>query len=1238
MGLSTNLVAGLSSGFDWRSMIDQLMAIEHRSVDLVEDQKAEYQSKLELFQATNKKLLSFKTEAETLASSNVFNVFSANLTTNSSTYKAQDFLSILTGTGAAPGSHTITMNTNSSKAQARQISSKSFSSYNTALNTLDSGFFGGEFIINGRAVEVEADDTLSDIRDKINNLNTGTNATEVTASILTVSSSNYRLVLTSENTGEDAFTIFDASAGSVNILGTGSTGLGFTDGTTSIKNYVSNGVQSETFSNSTQAVGSMLGLNTAQNGTSVKMGTPGINEFTVAIDLSKSLTDIAGDINTAASGTNITASVVSTTSEGVTTYRLKIENTTHFTDDENVLETLGILEGGQGSVAEVHLSDRANNKVGGGDILTTDTFGQINTGGDANNIHMDDTIKIIGTKHNGSTVSTTFNPADLTTATLQDLLDQIENDFDLSAGSAVITNGKIQVTDSTAGDSLLTISLVANNEGGGTLDLGTMTASTEGYVMQVQEGQDANIIIDGTAVASASNIIDDVIPGVTLNLLTVDSSTTTTINLTVSRDYEAIKSSVQSLLDRYNEVISDINEQFYYDESTQTTGLLQGDGTLHSIKSDLVNVVVSSITGLPSTMNALSLIGISTDNDGNLSIDEDQFKNTFNNNFNDLRRVFVAEGSTTDGDVEYVSHTRETVAGTYDINITTAATQAAVIGSADLTDGIGTANIETLTLLQGSKVASITLNGSSGGNGGSVDNIVNAVNSELEKEYTQSLMGQVKNTTDTDQTTAITSATTWNNVYSGGVTAGLADGDVISFTGHRRNGTEVTGSYTISEVSSDTVQGLLSAIETAYNNEVSASINTYGYLVITDNTTGNSRLDLTITEPKSLDFGDVTTSNLVGSVRNTTDGTTAITAGSKWDEIQGSTVTTNDIFKFSGYTIDGNAVEGSYTVADVLTDTMDELLTAIKTTYDAAGGSVTAEIQDGRIVIKDGTTNSALGIEIFEPEGKGVDFGTLSGGVTGRYSINVTASKDESGRLILTHDEYGSSQTFNVKVSGTDLGLTDNQTYSGVDVAGTINNEAATGSGQILTGDAPASGETTSVEGLVIKYTGSGTGNQGNVKITMGVAELFDRILYDITNISNGYLDFRMESLTDRIDDFDDRIAELEGRLDRKMEMMINRFVAMELALSQIQNQSQWLAGQLNAGAVDTLVILGGNPAYTAPVELDWKQTQRKAKTVIRLGYYEDETAEGVDWHLPRTHFLESWGDGRTADGTLVEV
>jgi MoCo/4Fe-4S cofactor protein with predicted Tat translocation signal len=80
------------------------------------------------------------------------------------------------------------------------------------------------------------------------------------------------------------------------------------------------------------------------------------------------------------------------------------------------------------------------------------------------------------------------------------------------------------------------------------------------------------------------------------------------------------------------------------------------------------------------------------------------------------------------------------------------------------------------------------------------------------------------------------------------------------------------------------------------------------------------------------------------------------------------------------------------------------------------------------------------------------------------------------------------------------------------------------------------------------------------------------------------------------------------------------------------------LARALNAGEAETLVVLGGNPAYTAPAELDWVAAQRKAKLVVRLGYCEDETFAGCDWAIPQLHYLESWGDGRTSDGTLVPI
>jgi molybdopterin-containing oxidoreductase family iron-sulfur binding subunit len=66
-------------------------------------------------------------------------------------------------------------------------------------------------------------------------------------------------------------------------------------------------------------------------------------------------------------------------------------------------------------------------------------------------------------------------------------------------------------------------------------------------------------------------------------------------------------------------------------------------------------------------------------------------------------------------------------------------------------------------------------------------------------------------------------------------------------------------------------------------------------------------------------------------------------------------------------------------------------------------------------------------------------------------------------------------------------------------------------------------------------------------------------------------------------------------------------------------------------GTTETLVILGGNPVYNS----NWSP---KAKMVVRLGYYEDETSEKSNWNFPAAHYLESWGDAKTSDGTHVSI
>ncbi|MGD1155285.1 MAG: TAT-variant-translocated molybdopterin oxidoreductase [Terriglobia bacterium] len=77
------------------------------------------------------------------------------------------------------------------------------------------------------------------------------------------------------------------------------------------------------------------------------------------------------------------------------------------------------------------------------------------------------------------------------------------------------------------------------------------------------------------------------------------------------------------------------------------------------------------------------------------------------------------------------------------------------------------------------------------------------------------------------------------------------------------------------------------------------------------------------------------------------------------------------------------------------------------------------------------------------------------------------------------------------------------------------------------------------------------------------------------------------------------------------------------------------LVADIQAGQVDTLVILGVNPVYSAPGDLHFAEHLLRVRTRIHLSLYEDETAELCHWHVPEAHYLEAWSDARAYDGTV---
>lgn len=85
------------------------------------------------------------------------------------------------------------------------------------------------------------------------------------------------------------------------------------------------------------------------------------------------------------------------------------------------------------------------------------------------------------------------------------------------------------------------------------------------------------------------------------------------------------------------------------------------------------------------------------------------------------------------------------------------------------------------------------------------------------------------------------------------------------------------------------------------------------------------------------------------------------------------------------------------------------------------------------------------------------------------------------------------------------------------------------------------------------------------------------------------------------------------------------------------------LARSMGDGTTRAIIIVGGNPAYNAPADLEWPKLQKafrdeKKGTVIRVGFHEDETTELSTWHVPLAHYLESWGDARATDGSYLSI
>jgi flagellar hook-associated protein 2 len=237
----------------------------------------------------------------------------------------------------------------------------------------------------------------------------------------------------------------------------------------------------------------------------------------------------------------------------------------------------------------------------------------------------------------------------LTIGTADDTLSGIANAINSAANNPGITATVIQGTD--GGHLLLSSSLtgaantlaVAETDGGNGLTALTYGIGNTGNYTQNAAASDASFSVAGVPYTSSSNNVSDAISGVTLDLLGVtgsgtDSTVPSSVNVTVGSDTSTVETNIQSFVTAYNTLQTALAGLGSYDSTTGTAGQLLGNPVLTGIENQIQNALYSQVGS--SNYNTLASIGITTNSDGSLSVNDATLENALSSNFTAVSQLF----------------------------------------------------------------------------------------------------------------------------------------------------------------------------------------------------------------------------------------------------------------------------------------------------------------------------------------------------------------------------------------------------------------------------------------------------------------------------------------------------------------------------------------------------------------------------------------------------------------------
>lgn len=369
---------------------------------------------------------------------------------------------------------------------------------------------------------------------------------------------------------------------------------------------------------------------------------------------------------------------------------------------------------GGSALGELGLSAMASAATGQDGIVsvdgTTTTLSTV-TAGQAVTLNGPSGASVTAT-FSGGLRAGTVSAAQITTGdgTLGGLVSAI-NSAGLGMTAAAIQTGtsayRLQIGSSTTG-------------AGSSIDLPPGAFSGLGSLNTLTAGSDAQLTVGSGAgaftVTSASNNVSNLMPGVTLNLLSANPSGAVTVSL--APDGAGMATKVGNLVSAANAMIKDLNLSMATPSTTTTTsgsstsapaGVMLGDPTAESVLNGVLSAI-SGTAGVNSTGSA-GIVGISINQDGTLAFDQTAFLSAYTANPTKVANTFTQGGTATNSAVSVYEASDYTQKGTYAVNITAAATQATATGSA--LGATGTiSGPETITL--GSAGATATYSATAG--------------------------------------------------------------------------------------------------------------------------------------------------------------------------------------------------------------------------------------------------------------------------------------------------------------------------------------------------------------------------------------------------------------------------------------------------------------------------------------------------------------------------------------------